>query len=92
MVRVRAHIVVSGLVQGVYFRDNTRRTAQQHGVNGWVRNLPDGRVEAVLEGERSSVEQVVAWAHHGPPRAEVEDVQVSWQEPTGEFGSFEIRY
>lgn len=92
MVRARAHIIVSGLVQGVYFRDSTRRKARELGVTGWVRNLPNGSVEAVLEGERDGVEGVVRWTRQGPPGAVVERVDVDWQEYQGEFGTFEIRW
>lgn len=87
-----AHVVISGLVQGVYFRDSTRRRAEQLGVNGWVRNLPDGRVEAVFEGEREDVEAIIAWTHQGPPGAQVENVAVDWRETGGTSGSFEIRW
>ena len=92
MLRTRAHIIVSGLVQGVYFRDSTRRKAREFGVTGWVRNLPNGSVEAVLEGERDGVERVVQWTRQGPPGAVVERVDVDWQEYQGEFGTFEIRW
>ncbi len=92
MARARAHVIVSGLVQGVYFRDSTRRKARESGVTGWVRNRLDGCVEAVLEGERGDVERVVEWTRHGPPGAVVESVDVDWQEYRGEFGAFEIRW
>ena len=87
---VRHHVVVSGRVQGVTFRDSTRRRAQEAGVAGWVRNLPDGSVEAELEGPSAAVEQVLAWARTGPPLAEVEHVDVSVVPPNGEE-SFEVR-
>jgi acylphosphatase len=88
--RVRAHVLVSGRVQGVYYRANTRDTAREHGVDGWVRNLDDGRVEAVFEGDRESVEALVAWCHEGSPRARVDDVSVEYSDREGETG-FEIR-
>jgi acylphosphatase len=88
----RAHVFVSGKVQGVYYRANTRETARDKGVEGWVRNLDDGRVEAVFEGEKGTVEAMVEWCHEGSPRAEVENVEVNWEDATDEFGGFEVRY
>jgi acylphosphatase len=88
----RAHIVVSGRVQGVAFRIATVEEAQRLGLAGWVRNLRDGRVEAVAEGERPKVEALVAWCHHGPPPARVTEVQVSWQPAQGDLGPFDIGY
>ena len=88
--RVRAHAFVTGRVQGVYYRANTRETALSHDVDGWVRNLADGRVEAVFEGPRESVESVVEWCHEGSPAARVEDVEVEYGDPEGLDG-FEIR-
>jgi acylphosphatase len=81
--RVNAHVFVSGRVQGVYFRDSTRRAAQRRGVDGWVRNLDDGRVEAVFEGPREPVETMVEWCHDGSERARVDDVTVEWRDPEG---------
>ncbi|PSQ45079.1 acylphosphatase [Halobacteriales archaeon SW_5_68_122] len=89
--RTRAHVFVSGTVQGVYYRANTRDTARERGVDGWVRNLEDGRVEAVFEGSKESVEAMVEWCHTGSPRAEVEGVDVEYEPPEGESG-FEIRH
>ena len=88
--RTRAHVFVSGKVQGVYYRANTRETAGERGVAGWVRNLDDGRVEAVFEGEETDVEAMVEWCHAGSPRASVDDVDVEYEEPEGLEG-FEIR-
>ncbi|GGQ84995.1 acylphosphatase [Kitasatospora griseola] len=73
---IRRRVLVSGTVQGVFFRDSCRRAAAQAGVVGWVRNLPDGRVEAVFEGDDAPVEEMVAWMRHGPPRAVVKHVEV----------------
>ena len=78
---VRAHVFVSGRVQGVFFRVFTREQAGERGVNGWARNLPDGRVEAVFEGPRAAVERVVEWCRHGPPYAEVSTVEIDWETP-----------
>jgi acylphosphatase len=88
--RTRAHVFVSGRVQGVYYRANTRDTAHEHGVDGWVRNLDDGRVEAVFEGPREAVESMVEWCHEGSPRASVSNVSAEYGEPEGLEG-FEIR-
>ncbi len=91
MRRVRAHVFISGLVQGVFFRDSTRRVAEREGVVGWVRNLMDGRVEAVLEGDEAAVARVLDWCRQGPPGAVVEKVDVHWEQPTGEFREFVVR-
>ncbi len=90
MDRTRAHVFVSGKVQGVYFRANTRDTAREEGVDGWVRNLRDGRVEAVFEGREDGVEELVDWCHEGSPAARVDDVEVEYEDPEGLEG-FEIR-
>ena len=92
MPAVRVHITISGHVQGVFFRDKTQRQAIARGVTGWVRNLPDGRVEAVFEGDEKAVQQVVFWCHQGPPNAYVTGVESHAEAPTGEFSSFSIRY
>ncbi|HCC68886.1 MAG TPA: acylphosphatase [Nitrospiraceae bacterium] len=92
MEKVRAHLLINGDVQGVYFRANTRNKAQSLGISGWVRNLPDGKVEAVFEGPKVMVEEVVKWCHEGPPGARVTGVDVRWLEYKGEFMSFDIRY
>lgn len=88
--RVRAHVFVSGKVQGVYYRATTRDTAGEAGVDGWVKNLADGRVEAVFEGERAAVESMVEWCHTGSQNARVDGVDVEYGDPTGLEG-FEIR-
>lgn len=87
---VRAHVFVSGTVQGVYYRANTRETARQHGVAGWVQNLDDGRVEAVFEGDPGDVETLVEWCHSGSPAADVQDVTVEYEDPQGLTG-FRVR-
>jgi len=87
----RAHVVVSGRVQGVCFRGAMQEEARRLGVSGWVRNLRDGRVEAEAEGERGAVEALVAWAHGGPPSARVDVVDVEWFAPRGEGGGFVVR-
>ncbi|WP_101297730.1 acylphosphatase [Halegenticoccus soli] len=88
--RTRAHVFVSGKVQGVYYRANTRDAARERGVDGWVRNLPDGRVEAVFEGPSDAVESMVEWCHTGSPAARVDGVEAEYGDPEGEDG-FRIR-
>jgi acylphosphatase len=88
---VRKRVLVSGEVQGVTFRDACQRAANENGVAGWVRNLPDGRVEAVFEGPGGKVDQLVEWAHHGPRWAVVSDVRVLTEQPEGLTG-FEITF
>ncbi|HEV2712643.1 MAG TPA: acylphosphatase [Gaiellaceae bacterium] len=80
----RAHVVVSGRVQGVFFRAEARNRASSLGLGGWVRNRPDGTVEAVFEGKRDRVESMVDWCRRGPAHADVENVEVAWEEPRGE--------
>lgn len=89
---VRAHLRIYGLVQGVFFRATMKEVADRLGVKGWVRNLPDGSVEAVVEGPRDKVEQLIRWARRGPPAARVEKVVVEWEPYRGECRSFRIRY
>jgi acylphosphatase len=91
MDRTRAHVYVSGRVQGVYFRASTRERAREAGVDGWVRNLADGRVEAVFEGSAEAVDSMVEWCHEGSSRARVEDVDVEHENPEGLDG-FQVRW
>jgi acylphosphatase len=88
--RRRVRVRVRGLVQGVFFREGTRHAAEQAGVAGWVRNLPDGSVEAVLEGPPAAVERVLGFLRSGPPDAVVSDVEVSEEAPEGPSG-FSVR-
>lgn len=90
--KVRVHLYISGWVQGVFFRANARDRALSYGVKGWVRNLPDGRVEAVCEGEKEWVNKFIEWCKKGPPGAQVEDVEIEWEEYKGEFKTFSIHY
>jgi acylphosphatase len=92
MTLARAQIHVSGRVQGVYFRRDSGREALKLGLNGWVRNLTDRRVEAIVEGEESQIEDFIDWCRRGPPLAMVRDIAVEWQPYTGSFSKFEIRY
>jgi acylphosphatase len=87
---IRRRIVVHGRVQGVFFRDSTRRRAEQAGVAGWVRNREDGTVEAVFEGDAEAVGQIVDWVREGPGHADVARVDVTDEEPEGLAG-FQIR-
>jgi acylphosphatase len=89
---VRAHVVVSGRVQGVFFRNETQEEAYRRNVTGWVRNLPDGRVEAIFEGEKAEVDVLIEFCRRGPPGARVMKVDVAWENYSGEFKSFSIRY
>ena len=90
--KIKAHLLVSGSVQGVFFRNSTRLKAEELGVTGWVRNLSDGRVEIVAEGEKEKVEELVEWVKKGSSAARVDNLDVEWQEYVEEFTSFEIRY
>jgi acylphosphatase len=87
---VRAHLRIYGRVQGVFFRSTMREVALELGVNGWVRNMPDGSVEAVVEGEREKVEELIKWAHRGPPLAKVERVEVRWESYRGDWKGFSV--
>ncbi|MER3492873.1 MAG: acylphosphatase [Mastigocladus sp. ERB_26_2] len=87
---IRVHLFISGRVQGVGYRFATVDTASQLGLSGWVRNLPDGRVEAVFEGVQEVVEEMIRWCHQGPPAAMVKDVVVEYEEPEG-LNRFEVR-
>jgi acylphosphatase len=88
--KIKAHVLISGRVQGVFFRQKTRMHAEQVGVNGWVKNLFDGRVEAMFEGDEAAVKKLVEWCRHGPSRAQVENLEVEWQENKNEFTNFKV--
>ncbi len=87
----RAHLLLQGRVQGVSFRYYTMQEARLLGLTGWVRNLWDGRVEVLFEGDGDAVKQMIAWCQQGPPTAVVEDVEITWEEPTAEFNNFRVR-
>lgn len=91
MSETRAHLVIHGRVQGVFFRYTTRETALSLGCTGWVKNNYDGTVEAVFEGPEEKVRRAVGWCRRGPSGAAVEKVDLEWEAPTGEFPGFEIR-
>jgi len=89
--RVRVHLTIRGRVQGVYFRASTVYEAQNLSLTGWIRNCPDGSVEAVAEGEKNKVEDLIAWCRHGPRGARVQGVDVNWSAFSGEFQDFRIK-
>lgn len=90
--KVRAHVIISGRVQGVFFRVNTARAASRIGVFGWVKNRWDGNVEAVFEGDQDSVNAILEWCHTGDPPARVSNVDLAWEEFKGEYNTFDITY
>jgi len=90
--KARVHVFISGRVQGVFFRSETSSEAYFRGVIGWVRNLRDGRVEAVFEGDEDKVKEMVQFCRVGPPGARVMNVEVIWESYTGEYKDFSIRY
>ena len=89
---LRMHVIVHGLVQGVSFRHYTHRQALELGITGWVRNRPDGTVEALLEGPEEAVRNMVEWCRNGPPAAKVERLEVTHEDYRGEYKSFNITY
>jgi len=90
--KARAHVFVSGRVQGIFFRSETKHKADRYDVKGWVRNLPDGRVEAVFEGEEETVKALIEFCKRGPPGARITNVDLRWEKFAGEFGAFRVRY
>ena len=88
----RLHIVIEGIVQGVFFRASTIEESCKLGLTGWVKNCSDGRVEAVFEGDIDKIEKIVGWCKKGPPGAEVRNVETVWERATGEYDSFTIKY
>ena len=87
----RARVYVSGQVQGVFFRDSTRERAEELGLAGWVRNMPDGRVEALFEGPSDRVREMVRWCEEGPSHAEVENVETEFEASRGDLTGFKVR-
>lgn len=88
----QVHVFVSGMVQGVGFRHATYRQALKLGLRGWVRNLPDGRVEALIQGERPALDQILAWCSHGPALARVDRVAVTWETAEEALAPFSIAF
>jgi acylphosphatase len=89
---IRAHAIITGRVQGVWYRMETKQAADLNGVFGWVRNKRDGSVEAVFEGPEDAVKSIVAWCWKGPPSAKVENIDVEMEPYTGEFNRFDVTY
>lgn len=87
---IRVHLIISGKVQGVYFRKHTQDISLQNNVYGWVKNLVNGDVECVLEGLKSNVDKVMIWCHQGPPNSRVENVEIKYEDFTGHFTDFKI--
>jgi len=91
--KVCAHAIITGKVQGVFFRMETKRTADQYKVSGWVKNNMDGSVEAVFEGDKENVESVLRWcSEEGPPLSSVTDVAVNWKAYSGKYSGFSITH
>ena len=88
----RAHVFIDGRVQGVFYRAFTRELAHNLGLNGWVRNLRDGRVEAVFEGDKKMIEQAIEECYAGPPGARVSHIEVDWEQYVGDQKDFDVRY
>jgi acylphosphatase len=92
MEQARVHLFIEGRVQGVFYRAFTRSVAMKLGLNGWVRNLYDGRVEAVFEGERGLIEKALLECRKGPPGSHVRDLNAAWEDYSGDLRGFEVRY
>lgn len=92
MKNVRCHVRIDGRVQGVCFRMDTRRAALERNLTGWVKNLPDGRVEAVFEGKEADVTSMLKWCEIGPPLAHVTKTTVEWEPYAGEFDTFDVTF
>ena len=90
--KIRAHLFVSGSVQGVFFRSRVKHNADRYDVKGWVRNLPDSRLEAVFEGEKNAVYALIEFCKHGPSKANVTNIEFFWEPYKGEFSRFKIIY
>ncbi|MGH7771885.1 MAG: acylphosphatase [Candidatus Binatia bacterium] len=89
--KVRVHLWIEGMVQGVFFRASTQEKATRLGLKGWVKNCPDGSVEVVAEGEKEKIDNFVRWCHQGPAHAHVHNVRVQWEDFQNEFENFRIR-
>jgi acylphosphatase len=90
--KVRAHVTISGRVQGVFYRMETLRAAERIGVCGWVRNRRDDTVEAVFEGDKQQVDAIIDWCWNGPDLSRVDDIKLRWEDYTGEFNRFDVMY
>ena len=87
---ITVHLIISGKVQGVYFRKHTQDTSLENNVSGWVKNLLNGDVECVLEGLKSNVDKVIIWCHQGPSNSHVDNVEIKYEKFTGHFTDFQI--
>ena len=92
VVKLQVQVVISGRVQGVWFRANTKQRAEQLGINGWVKNTADGKVVALFEGDEKHIQEMIEWCHYGPPLAKVENVEVKKQPASSDFDQFSVRY
>ncbi|MFH1509931.1 MAG: acylphosphatase [Candidatus Nealsonbacteria bacterium] len=90
--KIRAHLYVSGRVQGVCYRETCRKKAEKLGVSGWIKNIKDGRVEGLFEGDKSKVEKIVNWARKGSIWASIDSLDVIWEDYKQEFSDFRVRY
>ena len=90
--KARAHVIISGRVQGVFFRMETQQAAESYGVCGWVKNRRDGRVEAIFEGDADCVDRMIEWCRKGSAMSEVQKVDVNWEVYSGEFTGFDVTY
>jgi acylphosphatase len=90
--KINIHVVISGRVQGVWFRASTKQKADQLGLKGWVKNTSDGKVEAVFEGEESIVKEMIKWCHQGPPLGYVQNVEIKNQTVTNGYDDFSVKY
>ncbi len=90
--KIRVHVYVAGKVQGVCFRSKTKHESEKNRVTGWIRNLRDGGVEAIFEGEKEDVNEMIRFCEKGPPGAQVTSIQKTWEEYTGEFENFKVAY
>jgi len=92
MKKGRVHLIIHGLVQGVFYRASTHETALRLGLKGWVRNLPNGNVEAVFEGPSDQIQKAIKWCEEGPPGARVTKIDKKWDDYSGELSGFEVKY
>lgn len=88
----RVHLLISGRVQGVFYRANARSFASELGLKGWVRNLQDGRVEVIAEGRKNALDRLIEFCRKGPEGSEIENVDIKWEKPSNEFTSFDVRF
>ena len=86
----QAHLTISGYVQGVFYRASCQDVAVKYGLNGWVKNLPSGEVEVLVQGEKEKIDKLIEWCKKGPPNADVSGVEVQWEEVTEVFNGFGV--